>query len=144
MVAADLARVAAGASLGVRLRQVGREVVEALKPKDIEAWGVRYSPAYAKVLETPDRDQLVALLHQVLAVLRHDHTGLVLMYDEFHEVWDGRYRGQGPARHPSRCDQGGPAGIAAGGAGGLRPASTAPPAAQEPQLPGARHRRPAH
>jgi len=96
MVAADLARVAAGASLGVRLRQVGREVVEALKPKDIQAWGVRYSPAYAKVLETPDRDQLVALLHQVLAVLRHDHTGLVLMYDEFHEVWDGRYRGQAP------------------------------------------------
>ncbi len=57
-IATDLARVGSGASLALRLRRSGQRVVDTLKPKDLEAWGVRYSPSYSSEREPVARDRL--------------------------------------------------------------------------------------
>jgi hypothetical protein len=94
--AADMLRLGTGVSLTLRLRQTGKRLARTFRPKDVEAWGIRYSPAYEGMPAPPTRDRLVTMLTELMAVVRQAHTGLVLLYDEMHEVWDGRRRGQVP------------------------------------------------
>jgi len=72
------------------LRRTGRNVLDTLKPKDIEAWGIRYEPAYAARTDEPARDLLARMLRELVELLRDSHTGIALLYDEFPDVWDGR------------------------------------------------------
>lgn len=94
--ASDLLRVGTGASLALRMRRTGRRLVETFRPKDVAAWGITYSPAYAKEPPAPPTDRLVRMFDELMPVVRHQHKGLLLFYDEFHEVWDGRRKGQAP------------------------------------------------
>jgi hypothetical protein len=94
--AADLMRIGTGASLALRMRRTGRRLYDTFKPKDLEAWGIRYSPTYAKEPRAPAADRLIRMFEELMPLVRHSHRGLVLFYDEFHEVWDGRRKGQAP------------------------------------------------
>jgi hypothetical protein len=95
-VSADLVRAATAASLAIRLTRAGRRAVNILKPKQIGALGVTYSPAYGSEAPQLFRDQLAELLDRLAPTLTRAHKGLVLLYDEFQEVWDGRRRHQAP------------------------------------------------
>ena len=95
-IASDLMRIGTGASLALRVRRTGRRLAETFRPKDVTAWGIRYSPAYAKAPPALATDRLVRMFGELMPVVRRAHKGLVLFYDEFHEVWDGRRKGQAP------------------------------------------------
>lgn len=95
-VSTDLLRIGTSASLAMRLRRTGKTVIDILKPKDVEAWGVKYEPSYAAHQDVPARDRLVAMLHELSELTRRTHPGIALLYDEFHEVWDGRVARQSP------------------------------------------------
>ncbi|HUY58763.1 MAG TPA: ATP-binding protein [Solirubrobacteraceae bacterium] len=95
-VSTDLLKIGTSASLALRLRETGRRVVDTLKPRDIEAWGVRYEPAYANDRNEPARDVLKRSLIDLVQLVRQSHAGVALVYDEFHEIWDGRKPRQTP------------------------------------------------
>ncbi len=95
-LATDLARVGTGASLALRLRRAGKRLVDTFKPKDLEAWGIKYSPAYRREPPGLAGDRLKRMLLEVMPLVTQAHAGLVFLYDEFHEVWDGRRPRQAP------------------------------------------------
>jgi len=91
-VLADLLRAATAASAGTKAIETARRLALALKPRQVGAFGLSYSPAYGTEPPPPLRDQLVHALWEMAPVITRRHQGLVLLYDEFHEVWDGRRR----------------------------------------------------
>jgi hypothetical protein len=95
-IASDLMRVGTGASVALRMRRTGRRLVETFRPKDVAAWGITYSPAYRKEPAALAIDRLYRMFEELMPIVRHTHHGLVLFYDEFHEVWDGRRKAQAP------------------------------------------------
>ncbi len=95
-LATDLARVGTGASLALRIRRAGKQLVDTFKPKDLEAWGIKYSPAYRREPPGLAGDRLKRMLLEVIPLVTQAHAGLVFLYDEFHEVWDGRRPRQAP------------------------------------------------
>ena len=96
MLRTDLTRIGTGASLALKLRTTGKVLADTLKPQELTAWGVSYSPAYAPQPELPPRDLLVQMLEGLMRVVGNSHAGVALLFDEFHEVWDGRWPRQSP------------------------------------------------
>jgi hypothetical protein len=96
MLRTDLTRIGTGASLALKLRTTGKVLADTLKPQELTAWGVSYSPAYAPQPEPPPRDLLIQMLEGLTRVVGNSHAGIALVFDEFHEVWDGRWPRQSP------------------------------------------------
>jgi len=96
MLRTDLTRIGTGASLALRLQTTGKVLADTLKPQELTAWGVSYSPAYAPQPEPPPRDLLIQMLEGLMRVVGNSHVGVALLFDEFHEVWDGRWPRQSP------------------------------------------------
>ena len=96
MLRTDLTRIGTGASLALKLRTTGKVLADTLKPQELTAWGVSYSPAYASQPEPPPRDLLIQMLEGLMRVVGNSHAGVALLFDEFHEVWDGRWPRQSP------------------------------------------------
>lgn len=87
-VARDVITKVAGLSLIKKAKQVGKRVIDLLKPKELSAYGISYRPFYGKKKELLE-DYIIELLVENWGVFKKSKkSGLVFLYDEFHTVID--------------------------------------------------------
>ncbi len=95
-VITDLVNEACNVSFISQIKKRGELLLDTLKPEEISAHGIRYKPFYKKkrvLLE----DHLKRILIENWNVFKKAGVkGVVLLYDEFHTVHDGKNRGDYP------------------------------------------------
>ncbi|MGH2612779.1 MAG: AAA family ATPase [Rhabdochlamydiaceae bacterium] len=84
----DIVSGATEVSLAKKAKQVGKKIIDIIKPEELGAYGVTYKPFYKEkkhLLEDYLKEMLVKNWD---AFKKSDKKGVVFLYDEFHTVKD--------------------------------------------------------
>lgn len=86
----DIIEGATEVSLAKKAKQVGKKILDMIKPEELGAYGVTYKPFYKEkkhLLEDYLKEMLVKNWN---AFKKSDKNGVVFLYDEFHTIKDSK------------------------------------------------------
>ncbi|MHB8545222.1 MAG: AAA family ATPase [Nitrosotalea sp.] len=86
----DIIEGATEVSLARKAKQVGKKILDMIKPEELGAYGVTYKPFYKEkkhLLEDYLKEMLVKNWN---AFKKSDKNGVVFLYDEFHTIKDSK------------------------------------------------------
>lgn len=86
----DVVNTAAELCLEAKIKKEGKRIVDLLKPEELTAHGISWRPFYKEQKELMEDYLKELFVNNWKAIKKSGKKGLVLLYDEFHQVRDGK------------------------------------------------------